>query len=139
MKKLHPELKRLEAEVSSIADFSGMPKAKIGEKAISSVIDAECGSKNANKKVVDALKNIGEAVKSTDLSKEEPAKVETPKTPGDAIKKMGETAVKNMEKLKEVVSPTKKPAEPAEPKPAAPEPSKEDTSEISQLMWYLSF
>ena len=131
MKKLHPELNRLEAEITSIADFSGMPKAKIGEKAIKSVIDAECGSKNANKKVVEALKNIGDAVKTADLTNEEPAKVETPKTPGDAIKKMGETAVKNMEKLKEVVSPTKKPVE---PKPATPEPSKEDTSEISQLM-----
>ena len=120
MKKLHPELKRLEAEVSSIADFSGMPKAKIGEKAISSVLDAECGSKNANKKVVDALKNIGDAAKTADLIKEEPAKFETPKTPGDAIKNMGAKAVKNMEKLKKVVSPTKKQA--AVPEPATPEP-----------------
>ena len=132
MKALHPELKKLEAEILSIADFSGLSKAKTGGKAIKSVIDAECGSKTANKKVVAALKNIGEVA---DSSNEEVVKVETPKTPTDAIKKMGETAVKNMEKLKEVVSPTpKKKAAPKPAAPAAPEPSKEDTSEISQLM-----
>ena len=108
MKALHPELKRLEAEVASIADFSGMPKAKIGAKAISSVLDAECDSKNANKVVKEALKGIGEAAKSGDTSK-----AERPKTAVEAIKKMGDAAKESAEKIKKAVEPKKKPAVPA--------------------------
>jgi len=132
MKALHPELKRLEAEISSIADFSGMPKTKVGAKAITSVIDAECDSKKANKNVVEALKNIGEAVKSGEVKEE--VSTEIPKTSKEAIKKIGESAIKSLEKIKDAVEPK---AKPAAPKPAPPAPApvpKEDTSEISQLM-----
>ena len=107
MKKLHPELKSLEAEVAAIADFSGMPKAKIGGVAISKVLDAETNSKNAAKPVVEALKNIGKVAK--EKAEENKAKIK-------------EVAEENIEKIKAAV----KPAAPA------PEPvSSEDTSGIS--------
>ena len=74
MIKLHPELKSLEREITSIADFSGMPRAKTGGLAISKVLDAVTSSKTKSSSVVDALKNIREVseVKSKIISK--PAK-----------------------------------------------------------------
>ena len=75
MIKLHPELKSLEREITSIADFSGMPRAKTGGLGISKVLDAVTSSKTkSSSSVVDALKNIREAseVKIKKISK--PAK-----------------------------------------------------------------
>ena len=140
-------MKHIEAEIDSIADFGGMPKAKSGGIVLKKVLEAESGSKGskktADKGVAEALKDIEEATNEDSPKKDaakniadfaDKVKDAAKELPGNS-KKVAKIASEGMEEIKEAVTPKKKPAAAApKPAPAPASDSKEDTSEISQLM-----